>query len=79
MAGLDEKIRPDDPTARETGEDRTNDAATTPTPNPPGNYLEGAQDLGGKHGGQAGVPAPEPRPDDADGDPDVVSGSPPAT
>jgi hypothetical protein len=26
------------------------------------NDLEGAQDMGGKHGGQAGVPKPEPQP-----------------
>jgi hypothetical protein len=32
------------------------------------NDLEGAQDQGGKHGGQAGVPKPTPRPADADQD-----------
>jgi hypothetical protein len=26
------------------------------------NDLEGPQDMGGKHGGQKGVPKPEPRP-----------------
>jgi hypothetical protein len=31
-------------------------------PMPKDNDLEGAQDMGGKHGGQAGVPKPEPRP-----------------
>jgi hypothetical protein len=30
------------------------------------NDLEGAQDMGGKHGGQAGVPKPEPRPNPHD-------------
>jgi hypothetical protein len=29
------------------------------------NDLEGAQDQGGKHGGQAGMPKPTPRPADA--------------
>jgi hypothetical protein len=29
---------------------------------PKENDLEGAQDQGGKHGGQAGVPKPTPRP-----------------
>jgi hypothetical protein len=29
---------------------------------PKQNDLEGAQDQGGKHGGQKGMPAPEPRP-----------------
>jgi hypothetical protein len=29
---------------------------------PKENDLEGAQDQGGKHGGQAGVPKPPPRP-----------------
>ena len=29
---------------------------------PKDNDLEGAQDMGGKHGGQVGFPKPEPRP-----------------
>ena len=29
---------------------------------PKANDLEGAQDQGGKHGGQQGMPKPEPRP-----------------
>ena len=29
---------------------------------PKENDLEGPQDMGGKHGGQAGVPKPTPRP-----------------
>jgi hypothetical protein len=29
---------------------------------PKQNDLEGAQDQGGKHGGQAGIPKPPPRP-----------------
>jgi len=29
---------------------------------PDENDLEGAQDMGGRHGGQKGMPAPEPRP-----------------
>jgi hypothetical protein len=29
---------------------------------PKGNDLEGVQDQGGKHGGQKGMPKPEPRP-----------------
>jgi hypothetical protein len=29
---------------------------------PKANDLEGAQDQGGKHGGQEGLPKPEPRP-----------------
>jgi hypothetical protein len=32
---------------------------------PKENDLEGHQDMGGKHGGQAGVPEPQPIPDDA--------------
>jgi hypothetical protein len=32
---------------------------------PKENDLEGRQDMGGKHGGQAGVPEPQPIPDDA--------------
>jgi hypothetical protein len=31
---------------------------------PKENDLEGKQDMGGKHGGQAGVPSSEPIPDD---------------
>jgi hypothetical protein len=30
---------------------------------PKENDLEGVQDMGGKHGGQAGVPKPTPRPE----------------
>lgn len=36
------------------------------------NDLEGAQDQGGKHGGQAGVPKPTPRPKPSDQGEDVV-------
>jgi hypothetical protein len=32
---------------------------------PKENDLEGHQDMGGKHGGQAGRPEPQPIPDDA--------------
>jgi hypothetical protein len=34
---------------------------------PKENDLEGAQDQGGKHGGQKGMPKPEPRPSDGGG------------
>jgi hypothetical protein len=37
-----------------------------PRANNKDNDLEGAQDMGGKHGGQAGVPKPEPRPNPRD-------------
>jgi len=36
------------------------------------NDLEGKQDMGGKHGGQAGVPKPPPRPRQTDRDEDVA-------
>ena len=36
------------------------------------NDLEGKQDMGGKHGGQAGQPKPEPRPRTSERDEDVV-------
>jgi hypothetical protein len=36
------------------------------------NDLEGKQDMGGKHGGQAGVPKPPPAPKKTDRDEDVV-------
>jgi hypothetical protein len=34
---------------------------------PKENDLEGAQDQGGKHGGQKGMPKPEPRPSNKGG------------
>jgi hypothetical protein len=39
---------------------------------PKENDLEGAQDQGGKHGGQAGLPKSEPRPRSTERDGDVV-------
>lgn len=36
------------------------------------NDLEGKQDMGGKHGGQAGTPKPQPRPKPTERDEDVV-------
>jgi hypothetical protein len=39
---------------------------------PKENDLEGAQDQGGKHGGQAGMPKSEPRPRTNERDGDVV-------
>jgi hypothetical protein len=36
------------------------------------NDLEGQQDMGGKHGGQAGQPKPPPRPKSNERDEDVV-------
>jgi hypothetical protein len=36
------------------------------------NDLEGKQDMGGKHGGQAGQPEPPPRPKSTERDADVV-------
>ena len=36
------------------------------------NDLEGEQDMGGKHGGQAGQPKPPPRPKSSERDEDVV-------
>jgi hypothetical protein len=36
------------------------------------NDLEGKQDMGGKHGGQAGQPKPPPRPESSERDEDVV-------
>jgi hypothetical protein len=39
---------------------------------PKENDLEGAQDQGGKHGGQAGVPKPPPRPRSTESDEDVI-------
>ncbi len=36
------------------------------------NDLEGRQDMGGKHGGQAGQPKPPPRPKSTERDEDVV-------
>ena len=36
------------------------------------NDLEGKQDMGGKHGGQAGQPKPTPRPKSSERDGDVV-------
>jgi hypothetical protein len=38
---------------------------------PKENDLEGTQDQGGKHGGQAGVPNPPPRPADTRRDKDA--------
>ena len=43
---------------------------------PKENDLEGAQDQGGKHGGQAGVPKSPPRPDDTNRDKDAPKQSP---
>lgn len=39
------------------------------------NDLEGAQDQGGKHGGQAGVPKPTPRPTKTEHDKDTPKAS----
>jgi hypothetical protein len=39
---------------------------------PKENDLEGAQDQGGKHGGQAGVPKPMPRPAKTQQDEDIA-------
>lgn len=39
---------------------------------PKENDLEGQQDQGGKHGGQAGAPKPTPRPAETDRDKDTV-------
>jgi len=39
---------------------------------PKENDLEGAQDQGGKHGGQAGMPKPPRRPAKSERDSDVV-------
>ena len=39
---------------------------------PKENDLEGIQDQGGKHGGQAGMPKSPPRPAKSERDPDVV-------
>jgi hypothetical protein len=39
---------------------------------PKENDLEGVQDQGGKHGGQAGMPKPVPRPKPAKSDEDVA-------
>ena len=39
---------------------------------PKENDLEGAQDQGGKHGGQAGIPKSPPRPAKSERDPDVA-------
>ncbi len=39
---------------------------------PKENDLEGVQDQGGKHGGQAGMPKPTPRPKSTGRDEDVV-------
>jgi hypothetical protein len=36
------------------------------------NDLEGKQDMGGKHGGQAGVPKPPLRPKSSERDEDVI-------
>lgn len=36
------------------------------------NDLEGKQDMGGKHGGQAGMPKPPPLPKTSERDQDVV-------
>jgi len=42
---------------------------------PKENDLEGAQDEGGKHGGQKGMPKPEPKPKSSHGhDEDIVHG-----
>jgi hypothetical protein len=47
-----------------------------PKDNPKGNELEGAQDQGGKRGGQAGVPEPPPRPTKTEHDQDTPRASP---
>ncbi len=39
---------------------------------PKENDLEGIQDRGGKHGGQAGMPKSPPRPSTTDEDKDVI-------
>lgn len=39
---------------------------------PKENDLEGVQDQGGKHGGQAGMPKPPPRPTPTEHDEDVI-------
>lgn len=39
---------------------------------PKENELEGVQDQGGKHGGQAGAPKPTPRPAETERDKDTV-------
>jgi len=39
---------------------------------PKENDLEGIQDQGGKHGGQAGMPKSPPRPAKSEHDPDVA-------
>jgi hypothetical protein len=41
---------------------------------PKENDLEGAQDQGGKHGGQAGVPRPTPRPSKTQPDQETAKG-----
>jgi hypothetical protein len=43
---------------------------------PKENDLEGAQDQGGKHGGQAGMPKPEPLPKKAERDQDAIKKRP---
>jgi hypothetical protein len=44
---------------------------------PKENDLEGPQDMGGKHGGQKGMPKPEPRPQhEGEKDGDIVKKAP---
>ena len=43
---------------------------------PKENDLEGTQDQGGKHGGQAGMPKSPPRPTTSERDPDVARKEP---
>jgi len=43
---------------------------------PKENDLEGTQDQGGKHGGQAGMPKSPPRPAKSERDPDVARKEP---